>query len=94
MAVTLVDGALGYDVAGPEADQGRDARVDVEKRGGKLRFYVSTVSSWMSPDRATAMAAQITECVEAIDELVATVDPDLLDESHHDQVSAPHAPGF
>ena len=89
MALALEKCPLGYRVTGPEAVGPHDARVGVEELDGKLRFYVSTISSWMEPGRAALMAERISECVAAIDVLVSETDPDLLHESHLPAVSAP-----
>lgn len=88
MALTLEKTALGYKVKGPEAEGPNVARVGVEEIDGKLRFYVSTKSAWLSPDRAAKMTTRITECVVALEILVGETDTDLLHESHLSAASA------
>lgn len=88
MALTLEKTALGYKVKGPETEGPNVARVGVEEIDGKLRFYVSTKSAWLSPERAECMAGRLNDCVKAIGVLVGKTDLDLLHESHLSAASA------
>lgn len=89
MAITLEDTSLGYEVEGPETYSERSARVGLEMIKGKIRLYISTTSRWATPAAAEEMILEINECLEAINELVATLDPDLLHESNIPAASAP-----